>query len=58
MEVMIIFTPGEGAPVLIEQEAGWAPQPVWTFRELKNILPLPVFEPRIVQPVAWTLYWL
>jgi hypothetical protein len=55
MEVMVSFTPGEGAPVLIEEEARWVPQPVWTFRELKNILPLPVFEPRIVEPVAWTL---
>jgi hypothetical protein len=24
------FTPGKGPPVLIEQEAGWAPEPVWT----------------------------
>ena len=26
-----------------------------TFKE-KNILPVPGFEPRIVQPVAWSLY--
>jgi hypothetical protein len=24
------FTPGEGSPVPIGQEAGWAPEPVWT----------------------------
>jgi hypothetical protein len=26
------FTPGDGPPVPIEQEAGWAPEPVWTQR--------------------------
>ena len=25
------FTPGEGAPLLIEQEAGWALEPFWMF---------------------------
>jgi hypothetical protein len=24
------FSPGEGAPVPTGQEAGWAPEPVWT----------------------------
>jgi hypothetical protein len=27
-----IFTPGERAPVSIGEEAGWAPEPVWTPR--------------------------
>jgi hypothetical protein len=26
------FTPGKGPPVPIEQEAGWAPEPVWMQR--------------------------
>jgi hypothetical protein len=26
------FTPGKGLPVPIVQEAGWAPEPVWTQR--------------------------
>jgi hypothetical protein len=39
----------EGTPVLIEQETGWTPEPVWTvFGE--KLLPLPEFEPRNVQP--------
>jgi hypothetical protein len=25
------FTPGKELPVLIEQQAGWAPKPVWAF---------------------------
>jgi hypothetical protein len=29
---------GKGSPVPIVQEAGWAPEPVWT---RKNLLPLP-----------------
>jgi hypothetical protein len=34
------FTPGEGTPVPIGQEAGWAPQPVWTQRiEEKSFAP-------------------
>ena len=47
--------PGRGlAP--IQQEAGWAPEPVWTFvfGEEKNLLPPLGFEPRTVQPVAYT----
>jgi hypothetical protein len=38
---------GKGPPVPIVQEAGWAPEPVWTQRlEEKNPLPLPGIEPR------------
>jgi hypothetical protein len=33
-------------------EAGWAPEPVLTFRGRKSPLPLPGFDPRTVQPVA------
>ena len=32
--------PQEGTPVRIEYEAGWAPEPVWTFGEEKNLFPL------------------
>jgi hypothetical protein len=35
--------------VLIVQEAGWAPGPVWTNAEN---LPPPGFDPRTVQPIA------
>jgi hypothetical protein len=27
-----LLPPGKGPPVLIVQEAGWAPEPVWTQR--------------------------
>jgi hypothetical protein len=37
--------PGKGPPVPIGQEAGWAPEPVWTQRLDKNPLPLPEIEP-------------
>jgi hypothetical protein len=37
--------------VPIEQEAEWAPQPVWKFAEKeKKLFRLPVFDPRTVQP--------
>ena len=42
------FTPGKD-PVLIVQEVGWAPGPVWTGAEN---LASPRFDPRTVQPVA------
>jgi hypothetical protein len=48
----LYFTPGKD-PVPILQEAGWAPGPVWTGAE--NLAP-PGLDPRIVQPVAQSLY--
>jgi hypothetical protein len=41
------FTPGKD-PVPIVQEAGWAPEPVWS---AENLAP-PGFYPRTVQPVV------
>jgi hypothetical protein len=41
------FTPGKD-PVPIVQEAGWAPGPVWTAKNLAS----PGFDPRTVQPVV------
>jgi hypothetical protein len=39
--------PGTGPPVPIGQEAGWAPEPVWTQSlEEKSSLPPPGIEPR------------
>jgi hypothetical protein len=40
------LTPGNGPPVPIVQEAGWAPGPVWTQRLEENRFPLPVIEPQ------------
>jgi hypothetical protein len=37
---------GKGPPVPIVQEAGWAPEPVWTQRIEEKPLPLPGIEPR------------
>jgi len=30
----------------------WAPEHVWTFWRIQNLLSLPVFETRIIEPVA------
>jgi hypothetical protein len=38
------LAPGKGPPVPIVQEAGWAPEPVWT--ERLQAVPLPGIEPR------------
>jgi hypothetical protein len=38
------FTPGKGPPVTTGQEAGWAPEPVWTRK------PLPGNEPPSASP--------
>jgi hypothetical protein len=38
--------PGKRPPVPIVQEAGWAPQPVWTEARGKILSPLPGIEPR------------
>jgi hypothetical protein len=35
-----LLPPGKGPPVLIVQEAGWAPEPVWTQKlEEKSFAP-------------------
>ena len=44
----LVFTPRKD-PVLIVQEAGWVPGPVWT--DAENLAP-PGLDPRTVQPVA------
>jgi hypothetical protein len=42
-----LYPRGKGPLVIILQEAGWAPEPVWTQRlEEKSSLPLPGIEPR------------
>jgi hypothetical protein len=38
--------PGRGPPVPIVQEAGWAPEPVWTQARGKILSPLLGIEPR------------
>jgi hypothetical protein len=37
---------GKGPPVPIGQEAGWAPEPVWTQRLEEKFFALPGIEPR------------
>jgi hypothetical protein len=42
-----VLAPGKGPTVHIVQEAGLAPEPVWTQRLEENVLsPLPGIEPR------------
>jgi hypothetical protein len=49
----------ERTPVYTEQEAGWAPEPVYIFwTKKKKIPPLLGFEPRIVHSTAYPLYGL
>jgi hypothetical protein len=52
--------PREGPSIRIVQEAGWAPDPVWTQRLEKNLFPLPGIEPRSPGPPvrSQTLYCL
>jgi hypothetical protein len=41
------LSPGKGPPVPIVQEAGWAPEPVWTQTlEGKSLASLPGIKPR------------
>jgi hypothetical protein len=50
-----LLPPGKGPPVPIVQEAGWAPEPVWTQRiEEKSFCPYRGSNPDrpVVQPVA------
>jgi hypothetical protein len=49
------FNPAEGPPVPIVQEAGWAPEPVWTQRlEEKSyrLCRVSNLDRPVVQPVA------
>jgi hypothetical protein len=52
--------PGKGPPVPIVQEAGWAPEPVWTERLEGKSFASAGIEPRSPgRPVhSQTLYWL
>jgi hypothetical protein len=55
-----LYPRGNDPPVLIVQEAGWAPEPVWTQARGKVLFLLPGFEPRSpCSPVrSQTLYCL
>jgi hypothetical protein len=44
--------PGNGPQVPIVQEAGWAPEPVWTQRLEENLLPLPGIDRPVDQAVV------
>jgi hypothetical protein len=40
-----VLPPGNGPPVLTGQEAGWAPEPIWTqMLEEKYFCPCPVVQ--------------
>jgi hypothetical protein len=47
--------PPEGTPDILEQDAGWIPEQVWTFGEEKNLI-LARIRHWIVQPVAKSHY--
>jgi hypothetical protein len=44
--------PGKGPPVPIVQEAGWAPEPVWTQR-LEEKSRAPIVQPVVRHYTAW-----
>ena len=48
LHVPAALSEGKQPPVSIEYKVGWAPEPVCTFWDQENYLPLPGFEPRIV----------
>jgi hypothetical protein len=47
-----LLPPGKGPPVPIGQEAGWAPEPVWTQRPEEKIL-CPRRGSNPYRPVEW-----
>jgi len=44
-----LLPPGKGPPVPIVQEAGWAPEPVWTQRIEGKSFALPGNEPNAIK---------
>jgi hypothetical protein len=52
-----VHAPAALLPLPIK-ETGSAPKPVWTFGDEIKFLPWPGVESRIVQPVAFLVYWL
>jgi hypothetical protein len=45
-------------PLPIEQQAQYAPEPVWMFWRREDLLPLQVSKPQIIQHIAQFLYQL
>ena len=45
------FDPREGEPVPIAQEAGWAPEPVWT--DAKNLVITVILSPDLPARSEW-----
>jgi len=50
--LVALYPPGKGPPVPIIQEAGWAPEPVWTKRLEEKCLASAGDQTPIVQSVA------
>jgi hypothetical protein len=49
LHVAAVLPPGKGPPVPIGEEAGWAPESVWTLWRREKNLSMPGIEP---EPVA------
>ena len=52
-----VYSPGKYSHYVMrmEQEAGWAPEPVWDFGREKNLLSLTGIEPCTIQPKVVTI---
>ena len=55
-DALATLPPAKESPVPTEWESGRAMELVWAFWRKQNLLHLPEFEHRIVQPVAMSLY--
>jgi hypothetical protein len=52
VHVSIVLTPEKDSPVPIGQEAGWAPEPVWTLWKIENFPVSSENQTSVIQPVA------
>ena len=55
-DIQATLATGKQSPVPTEQEAGWAPEVAGNFGKESNFLSALGMEPRIIQPIVWSLH--